>query len=148
MSVSGTACATSSASASSVPSVIRRLSAPVAPAHDAMQAALGEGEVPTNDGFTFGWVWSYPMKALLEQAASNGDMTRQGMRDAVEGLVVDYEGALPERTFGEGGEDVKTVYLSTPDPEAPLKISTIEADYAGSTADGYDYSAPCAGSGS
>ena len=118
------------------------------PAHDAMQAALGEGEVPTNDGFTFGWVWSYPLKALLEQAASNGDLTRQGLRDAVEGLVVDYEGALPERTFGEGGEDVKTVYLSTPDPEAPLKISTVEADYAGSTADGYDYSAPCAGSGS
>ena len=117
-------------------------------AHAAMQEALGADEIPTNDGYTFGWVWSYPLKALLEKAASNGDMTRQGLRDAVDGLVVDYEGALPERTFGPEGEAVRTVYLSQPDTEAPLKISTIEADYAGPTAENYDYSAPCAGSGS
>ena len=31
-------------------------------------------------------------KALLEQAAENGDLTRQGVRDAVDGLEVDFEG--------------------------------------------------------
>ncbi len=115
-------------------------------AHAAMQAAVGEGEVPTNDGYTFGWIWSYPMKALLEKAAENGDMTRQGLRDAVNGLVVDYEGALPERTFGED-DHVRTVVMSEPDPEAPLKISSIETEYTGPTAEAFDYSAPCAGSG-
>lgn len=117
-------------------------------AHDAMQQAVGEGEIPTNDGFTFGWVWSYPMKALLEAAAENGDLTRQGLRDAVEGLVVDYEGAIPERTFGESGNDVRSVVISKPDPEAPLKISTLEAEASGETAQNYEYNAPCAGSGS
>lgn len=113
-------------------------------AHAAMQASV---DLPTNDGYTFGWVWSYPMKALLEKAADNGDMTRQGLRDAVDGLVVDYEGALPERTFGPGGEHVRSVVISQPDTEAPLKISALETDYTGPTAQDFDYSAPCAASG-
>ncbi len=69
------------------------------------------------------------------------------MRDAVDGLEVDYEGALPTRTFGSEGEDVRTVVISQPDPEAPLKISALATDVTGPTGDEFDYSAPCAGSG-
>jgi ABC-type branched-subunit amino acid transport system substrate-binding protein len=114
-------------------------------AHQAMQAALGEGNLPVNDGFTFGWIWSYPMKALLERAAENGDLTRAGVRAAVDGLVVDYEGALPERTFGEGGEPVRTGFISKPDTEEELNLRTVELEVTGPTADEFDYSARCSG---
>jgi hypothetical protein len=115
-------------------------------AHQAMQEVLGEGELPTNDGFTFGWIWSYPMLSLLEAGYEAGDLTRAGLREQVDGLAVDYEGALPERTFGAEGEDVRVAVISTPDDEAPLRLSTVETDVAGPTADEYDYSARCSGS--
>jgi ABC-type branched-subunit amino acid transport system substrate-binding protein len=114
-------------------------------AHQAMQAALGEGNLPGNDGYTFGWIWSYPMKALLEQAAENGDLTRQGVRDAVDGLEVDYEGALPTRTFGEGGEDVRTAVISKPDSNEELNLRTEETGVTGPTADAFAYDSRCSG---
>jgi ABC-type branched-subunit amino acid transport system substrate-binding protein len=116
-------------------------------AHQAMQEVLGEGNLPTNEGFTAGWIWSYPMLALLEQAAENGDLTREGLRNAVDGLTVDYEGALPERTFGGDANEtaVRSAVISQPDPDEALRIRTIATDVTGPTADGYDYSAPCSG---
>ncbi|WP_052664270.1 ABC transporter substrate-binding protein [Nitriliruptor alkaliphilus] len=114
-------------------------------AHQAMQAALGEGNLPANDGFTFGWIWSYPMKALLEQAAENGDLTRSGVRAAVDGLVVDYEGSLPERTFGEAGEDVRTAVISKPDASEELNLRTEETGVTGPTADAFAYETRCSG---
>jgi ABC-type branched-subunit amino acid transport system substrate-binding protein len=114
-------------------------------AHEAMREVLGEGNLPTNDGFTFGWIWSYPLKALLEQGFQNGDLTREGLRAAVDGLVVDYEGALPERTFGEAGQDVRTAVISRPDAEADLGLATVETGVTGPTADAYAYDTRCSG---
>ncbi|HSK21674.1 MAG TPA: ABC transporter substrate-binding protein [Egicoccus sp.] len=116
-------------------------------AHQAMQAVLGEGNLPGNDGFTFGWIWSYPVKAVLEAAAANGDLTREGVRAAVDGLTIDYEGALPERTLGGDANEtaVRTGVISRPDPDAPLRLTTVETGVTGPTADAYDYSAPCSG---
>jgi hypothetical protein len=116
-------------------------------AHQAMQERLGEGNLPENDGFTFGWIWSYPMKALLEQAAENGDLTREGLRAAVDGLEVDYEGALPNRTFGGDANEtaVRTAVIGQPNADEPLGLATIETGVTGPTADGYDYSSPCSG---
>ena len=34
-----------------------------------MREALGDVEQP-NDGYTAGWVWSYPLKAALEEAVA------------------------------------------------------------------------------
>ncbi|CAN5291971.1 hypothetical protein BH23ACT9_BH23ACT9_06620 [soil metagenome] len=115
-------------------------------AHAAMAEALGEGQLPTNDGYTFGWIWSYPMLALLETAAENGDLTREGLRAVVdEGLVVDYEGALPERTFGEDGTASRTAVISQPDSEAPLALTAIATGVTGATADAFPYDGPCSG---
>ena len=114
-------------------------------AHAAMQAALGEGELPGNDGYTFGWIWSYPMRSLLMAAADNGDLTRQGVRDAVDGLEVDYEGALEVRTFGEGGEDDRTAVISKPDPAEELNLRTVETGVTGETADAFAYESRCSG---
>lgn len=114
------------------------------PAHDAIRESLG-GEPPANDSYIFGWVWSYPIKAALEAAAANGDLTREGLRSVVSGLEVDYEGALPTATFGGDPDQtaIRTAVINRPDPEGTLGLSTIEAEYTGPTADGYDYTAAC-----
>jgi ABC-type branched-subunit amino acid transport system substrate-binding protein len=116
-------------------------------AHAQMQAALGEGQTPTNDGFTYGWVWQYPMLSLLEQAAANGDLTREGLRAVAEdGFEVDYNGALPNVTVNGSPDDVdRSVTVSVPDAASPLGIRTVEVEYTGPTAEAFDYSATCAG---
>ncbi len=115
-------------------------------AHQAMQDAL-DGELPDNDGFTFGWIWSYPVKAVLEAAADQGDLTRAGLRAAVDGLVVDYEGALPDRVYGGDPNETapRVGVIARPDADAPLGISTVETGVTGPTADAHDYSSPCVG---
>ena len=66
------------------------------PGHEAMRAALGNVPQP-NEGHTSGWVLSYPLKAALEKATENKDLTRAGLLAAVKSLTsVDYEGMLPE----------------------------------------------------
>ena len=116
-------------------------------AHAAMQAALGEGEVPTNDGFTYGWVWQYPMLALLEQAAASGDLTRAGLRSVAEGgFEVDYQGALPTVVVnGDPSQVDRSVTINTPDEASPMGIKTVEKGYVGPTAEGYEYTETCAG---
>jgi ABC-type branched-subunit amino acid transport system substrate-binding protein len=116
------------------------------PGYDAMREALGE--VQPNDGYTSGWIWSYPMRAALEAAVENGDLTRQGLLDAVNSLEdVDYEGMLPEGAGNFAGEPNDTVFrqsvLSQPDDSSPTGLSTIEEFYVGPTSEGYDFTGPC-----
>lgn len=116
-------------------------------AMDAMQAQLGEGVIPANDGYTYGWVWQYPLKAALEKAAASGDLTREGLVAAVQGGVeVDYEGALPNSLVGGPPADVdRSVSINIPSEDAPLGIETLLIGYVGKTAAAYDYSKPCSG---
>lgn len=110
------------------------------PAHAAMQEAKGD-EVPANDAYTFGWVWQYPLQAVLEAAAENGDLTREGLVSVIDGLEVDFEGALPPATLG--GDPDRSVTVSQVDAEAALGITTLEAGYVGPTAESFDYAGPC-----
>jgi ABC-type branched-subunit amino acid transport system substrate-binding protein len=113
-------------------------------AHEAMRAVHGE-DPPANDGYTAGWMRAYPLRALLDAAAAEGDLTREGLRDAVDGLEVDYEGALESRTYGGDGADdaPRSAVISAPDVDAPLGLRTLATDVRGPTADAYDYAAPC-----
>lgn len=118
------------------------------PGHEAMRAALGEVESP-NDGYTFGWVWSYPLKAALEKAAESDDgMSRESLVEAVQSLEeVDYEGMLPEGEVIEAGDATKLIWresvISKVDPNAPTGVS-VEADFfTGPTVEGLDYTDPC-----
>lgn len=116
-------------------------------AMDAMQAQLGEGVLPSNDGFTYGWVWQYPLKAALEKAAASGDLTREGLVAAVQGGVeVDYEGALPNSLVGGPPADVdRSVSINLPSEDAELGIETLLMGYVGPTAAAFDYTEPCSG---
>jgi ABC-type branched-subunit amino acid transport system substrate-binding protein len=115
------------------------------PAHQAMQKALGDGVFPKNDGFTWGWTWSYALKALLEAAADKGDLTRQGLADALDGLQVDYEGLMPPRSFtGDPNETIdRAAVISRVDPATPLGLTQLKDGYTGPTAEAFKFTRAC-----
>lgn len=118
------------------------------PAHEAMREARGEGDNPPNDGYTYGWVSQYPIQAVLERAAENGDLTREGVVAAIAGTEVDFEGALPTVTLGgDPNENAdRTVTISSIDTEGETfgqGLSTLVTGYVGPTAEAYEYTAPC-----
>ena len=117
-----------------------------APGHEAMRAAFGDNP-PTNQGYGAGWVWQYPIKALLEAGVASGDLTRANLRSLADGLEVDYEGILPTTQMG-GDPNVnvtRTAVISRVDGESPNGLTTIVAGFSGPTADAYTYSAACSG---
>lgn len=116
------------------------------PGHEAMRQAVGD--VDPNDGYTSGWVWSYPMKAVLEAAYENGDLTRAGLvRAASELETVDYEGMLPDEAGRFAGEPNDTVFretvISRPDKDAPSGVTVVQDFFMGSIAEGYEFTEPC-----
>jgi hypothetical protein len=113
-----------------------------------MEEAAGD-ELPTNDAYTFGWIWSYPLDAALERAYERGNLTRAGLRSAVDGLTVDYEGALPDRTYsGDPNESVvREAVIARPDPSAPLGASVLKGFFVGPTATAFAFTEPCATAG-
>jgi ABC-type branched-subunit amino acid transport system substrate-binding protein len=117
------------------------------PGHQAMREALGES-VTGNDGFTSGWAWSYPLLAVLEQAAANGDLTREGLAAAVGEITsVDYEGMLPEGAGNLSGDPngsaVRATSIATPSQEFPSGLEG-QGFYEGETAASFEFGeAPC-----
>jgi len=117
------------------------------PGHKAMREALGN-VAQKNDGYTSGWVWSYPMKAALTKAAQNKDLTRAGLLAAVKSLTkVDYEGMLPDGAGNYAGKPNDAVFrqseIAKPDASAPTGVTVIAPMFTGQTAKGYDFSKPC-----
>ena len=117
------------------------------PGHQALRKALGTPK-PLSDGYTAGWVWSYPLKAALEKAAQDKDLTRAGLLKAAKSLQsVDYEGMLPAGSGNyAGGPDAGLVRLSTvskPDPAQPTGVATVQELKAGPTAQSFKLEKPC-----
>ena len=114
-------------------------------AHKAMQEAVGAGKVPANDGYTQGWMWSYPLKAVLQKAFDDGDLTRAGVRKAVGEVTVDYEGAMPPKKYsGDPNQNVvRTSLVAKPDDSAPLGLSVFKEQAAGPTAQQFKFTKPC-----
>ncbi len=115
------------------------------PGHDAMRASLG-GELPTNDAYVLGWFQTYPIVALLEAAAANGDLPPAGVRAAIDGLTVEYEGGVPEKTFtGDGNADAqRTGVINAPDPDASLGLTAVTGFFDSPTANAFEYTQACA----
>ncbi len=116
------------------------------PGHEAMREALGD--VTPSDGYTAGWVWSYPLLAALELAAEDGDITRESLVEAAKNLEeVDYEGMLPPEAGNSAGDPADVAYrasvISTVDGDAPTGVSIAQDLTVGPTAEGYDFSEPC-----
>lgn len=113
-------------------------------AHQAAQETFGEGS-PENFGWIGGWVWSYPLLSVLQQAYDSGDLTRAGVVAAVDEVTVDYEGALPDKQYGGDANEtvVRESLVLQPDPDAPDGFSVLEDFFAGPTAEEFDFTEPC-----
>ncbi|HZM79179.1 MAG TPA: ABC transporter substrate-binding protein [Candidatus Limnocylindrales bacterium] len=113
--------------------------------HQAMREAL-PGVTPS-EGYTSGWVWSYPLRAALKKAVDNKDLTRAGLLAAVKSLdSVDYEGMLPTNAgnykAGVAGQ-IKMTAIYKPDPKAPTGGVQVKDLYVGPTASSYTLDGPC-----
>lgn len=116
-------------------------------AHEAMRKAVGD-DLPRNEGYTFGWIWSYPIKAALDAAVRDGDLTRAGVHATVPKLTVDYEGALPDRRYGDPDKTVvREAMIARLDPKAPLGASVEKGFFTGPTAKSFKVTKPCASAG-
>lgn len=116
------------------------------PGHKAMREAL-PGVTP-NDGYTSGWVWAYPLKAALEKAAENKDLTRAGVLAAVRQLEsVDYEGMLPEGAGKFSGTPDESTFRQSliykPDEQAATGVGLVKDFFTGPTAKGFKFEKPC-----
>jgi ABC-type branched-subunit amino acid transport system substrate-binding protein len=114
--------------------------------HTAMRAAL-PGVTP-NDGYTAGWVWAYPLKAALEKAVENKDLTRAGVLAAVRQLTsVDYEGMLPSGAGNFSASPQEALFRQSliyrPDDAAPTGVTLVEDFFTGSTAKDFKFEKPC-----
>ncbi|HEY5857061.1 MAG TPA: ABC transporter substrate-binding protein [Aldersonia sp.] len=111
----------------------------VAAAHEATG-----GTPPANWGYLAGWALSYPMKALLEKANEEGKLNRAGLREAVTGLEVDYQGMVVPGTFGEMPDPTtQAATVAVPDAAAPLGTRTLVNDYKGTSTGKISYTEPC-----
>ncbi|MFH1331124.1 MAG: ABC transporter substrate-binding protein [Actinomycetota bacterium] len=118
--------------------------------HAAMRAAAdaaGRDPATLGIGYIAGWAMEYNIKAALEQAIANGDLTRAGILAAAGQLTaVDNEGMLPAKSFvGTPAETVERGSLvNRVDTTAVDGLSVLAPFFVGPTAAGYDFSAPCA----
>jgi ABC-type branched-subunit amino acid transport system substrate-binding protein len=117
------------------------------PGHEAMRAALSNVGQP-NEGHTSGWVLQYPLKAALEKAVENKDLTRAGLLAAVTSLTsVDYEGMLPEGSGNYSGSPnddvVRQSEMHKPDRAAVSGIGELEPFFTGPTAADFTFEKPC-----
>lgn len=109
-----------------------------------IKASLG-GELPNNHGYVIGWAASYPILAVLQAAADKGDLTREGVRAAIDGLTVSYAGMIKDMTYNLTGSDSPSmeVTISAPDSSVDLGLKTVESFYSGTTFKVADYTSAC-----
>jgi hypothetical protein len=117
------------------------------PGHDAMTtAAEGSGSVG-DAGYQYGWVSSYPLLALLEQAVAAGDLSRSGLADSAASLAdVDYQGMLPARSYGGDPSDTveRRSLFERIDETMPGGTSLAAPFFAGATATDHPFAQACA----
>jgi len=118
------------------------------PGHKAMREALGSSVTP-NDGYTSGWAWSYPLKAALQKAVQNGDLTRKGLVAAAKQLSsVDYEGMLPSGAgnyaAGADGSQVRHSIIADPaNGDGKANVPFKKDFFVGPTAQKFKLEKPC-----
>ncbi len=114
--------------------------------HDKARAAAEAIEQSPNEWFLNGWASQYPVKALIEQAVENGDLTRAGLVATIQQLDdVSFDGMLPNQIYaGTPNETVpRQSILNQVDETAPGGTVTATGMFTGPTAEAYDFSAPC-----
>jgi ABC-type branched-subunit amino acid transport system substrate-binding protein len=111
------------------------------PGHREMRDALGS--LAPKDGHVSGWIWSYPMKAVLEKAAARNDLTHAGVLASARELAgpnaggVDYRGMIP------AGPANQNVVLSPATGTGVADVPVVRGFFAGPTVGGTRVEHPC-----
>jgi hypothetical protein len=111
-----------------------------------MRAAADANGRGPNPGYGAGWVWSYPVKELLEQAIATNDLTRTNLRGLAGDLDgIDYEGILPEGSYSGDPNDfaVRSTWLVGVDPEAGGGVTAKTDAFITPLAAAYPFDGPC-----
>ena len=121
---------------------------------DAMSAA--QPDLTTSDVYIFGWTEGEITKAILEQAAANGDMTRAGIVAAANQVTVDFGGMAPTQTWSGEPNDyiVRESYIydvnvadynpaTLGEGNGSTGSDLLEGPYTGELAAAYTYDGPC-----
>ncbi|GAA2413243.1 hypothetical protein GCM10010191_23710 [Actinomadura vinacea] len=121
------------------------------PGHTAMRQALGR--VEPDDAYTSGWVLSYPLKAVLQKAAANRNLTREGLYEALGQITnVDYEGMLPAQAGNTSGTPNAAAFresvIARPDERELTGVKVVTDFAAGPTTKAYRLESPCYETGS
>ena len=114
--------------------------------HAALREAFPEAQ--PNDGYVAGWVWQYPLKAALEKAIEEDNLTREGLLEAAKSLEsVDYEGMLPEEAGNYAGSPDAAVFrqsvVSSVDDTQPTGVKVVADFFTGPTAEEMAFDKPC-----
>jgi hypothetical protein len=116
------------------------------PGHKALREALASVN-PPNDGYTAGWVWSYPLKAALDKAAAANKLTRDGVLEAAKSLTsVDYEGMLPSEAgnYAAGPDGLfRQTAIYKPDDAGPTKVSQVKDLFISTIAKDFKLTGAC-----
>ncbi|TDB97519.1 ABC transporter substrate-binding protein [Actinomadura sp. 7K534] len=120
------------------------------PGHTAMRLALGQ--VEPDNALTSGWIFQYPLKTVLEKAAANGDLTREGVYEALRQVTtVDYEGMLPRKAGNFSGSPNAAAFresvVGRPDEREFTGVKVITDFISGPTATGHNLASPCYAAG-
>jgi hypothetical protein len=121
---------------------------------DEMTAAAPD--LAVSDVYILGWTEAQITRAILEQAALNGDMTRAGIVAAANEVSVEFGGLAPSQTWaGEPDEFIvreSYIYDVTLDAYNPVTLGEgggstgwelLEGPYVGELAAAYTYEGPC-----
>ena len=108
-------------------------------------SAEANGRDP-NGAYTIGWVWQYPIFALLTESVASGDLRRANIASIAGTLdSVDYEGMLPTRSYvGEANDNIeRSSLVNSVDPESPDGLTPLTDAFTSEIAAGFDLVAPC-----
>ena len=114
-------------------------------------------DAPISDAYIRGWVEAMTTKQILEQAVSNGDLTRAGVLEAARQVEVDFAGLSPNQSWiGEPNDYVVrqsymygidlslfTPGLTVSDEDAGTGFVLEAGPFVGSIAEGYQFDGAC-----
>ena len=114
--------------------------------HAAMRAAAEANGRDPNGGYTVGWYFQYPIRALLQQLIADGDLTRAHAAEVARSLTgVSYDGMFPDRDYtGEPNEQaVRSSFVYGVDPSAPDGLTPFTDRFTAEITAAYQLDEPC-----
>jgi ABC-type branched-subunit amino acid transport system substrate-binding protein len=116
--------------------------------HKKMRDAAKASKATPNEYFALGWSGGYVMKAVLEKAVADGDITRSGLLAAAKSLDgVDSEGMMPEGTGNYAGDAndaaLRETRLLKPGEGSSSGAAVEVEPFTGPTAKGYTFKEAC-----